>query len=256
MSNKNSIHDFDVNLIVEYYSNTERQGCGSPDVTLKALSFIDDLSSCSHIADIGCGTGGQTMTVASKFKGKITGVDLFPTFVDLFNRNAKRLNLQNRVKCIVDSMDNLKFKDNELDIIWCEGAIYNIGYEKGLREWRKFIKDNGYIVISEASWFTNERPAEIEDFWMDAYPGIDTIPNKIAQMQNAGYSPIASFVLPENCWTEHFYDPQVKPRKDFLKKHEGNKFAKGFIENQIHEEQLYRKYNKYYGYAFYIGKKI
>jgi hypothetical protein len=57
------------------------------------------------------------------------------------------------------------------------------------------------MVISEATWFTNERPAEIEEFWMDAYPCIDTIPNKITQMQKAGYSPIASFVLPENCWT-------------------------------------------------------
>ena len=117
MSNKNSIHDFDVNLIVEYYSNTERQGCGSPDVTLKALSFIDNLSSYSHIADIGCGTGGQTMVLASQFEGKITGVDLFPTFVDLFNRNAEQLNLHNRVKCIVGSMDNLQFKNEELDII-------------------------------------------------------------------------------------------------------------------------------------------
>jgi len=256
MSNKNSIHDFDVNLIVEYYSDTERQGCGSPDVTLKALSFIDNLSTCSHIADIGCGTGGQTMVLASQFEGKITGVDLFPTFVDLFNRNAEQLNLHNRVKSIVGSMDNLQFKSEELDIIWCEGAIYNIGFEKGLSEWRKFLKDDGHIVISEATWFTDERPAEIEEFWMDAYPGIDTIPNKIAQMQKAGYSTIASFILPENCWTEHFYDPQVQPREDFLKKHAGNKFAEGFIENQRHEEQLYRKYNKYYGYAFYIGKKI
>ncbi|MCG8475010.1 MAG: class I SAM-dependent methyltransferase [Cytophagales bacterium] len=255
MSNNNSIHDFDINLIVEYYSGTERQGCGSPDVTLKALSFIDKLSPCSHIADIGCGTGGQTMVLASQFEGKITGVDLFPTFVDLFNKNAEQLNLQHRVKGIVGSMDNLLFENEKLDVIWCEGAIYNIGYEKGLREWRKFLKNDGFIVVSEASWLTDERPAEIEEFWMDAYPGIDTIPNKIAQMQKAGYSLVAFFVLPENCWTEHFYDPQAKPREDFLKKHAGNRAAEGFIENQRHEEQLYRKYNKYYGYAFYIGKK-
>lgn len=256
MSNKNSIHDFDVNLIVEYYSNTERQGCGSPDVTLKALSFIDNLASCKHIADVGCGTGGQTMVLASQFEGKITGIDLFPTFVELFNENAKKLNYSNRVKGIVCSMDNLKFKNEELDIIWCEGAIYNIGFEKGINDWRKFIKKNGHIVISEATWFTDERPSEVEEFWMDAYPGIDTMPNKMAQMQKAGYTPIASFVLPVNCWTEHFYDTQVQPRKDFLKKHAGNKFAEGFIENQRYEEQLYRKYNKYYGYAFYIGKKV
>jgi hypothetical protein len=28
-------------------------------------------------------------------------------------------------------------------------------------------------------------------------------------MQKAGYIPVASFILPENCWTEHYYQPQV-----------------------------------------------
>jgi len=37
-----SIHDIDLNLICEYYSGVERQGPGSPEVTLKALSFIDN----------------------------------------------------------------------------------------------------------------------------------------------------------------------------------------------------------------------
>ena len=45
MSNENkSIHEFDFNLICEYYSSVERQGPGSPEVTIKALSFIDNLT--------------------------------------------------------------------------------------------------------------------------------------------------------------------------------------------------------------------
>lgn len=256
MSDNNSIHDFDVNLIVEYFSYLERQGPGSPEITRKALSFIDNLSANSHIADLGCGTGGQTMIMAGHTEGKITGVDLFPTFVDLFNSNAAKLNLQERVQCIVGSMDDLHFEDEELDLIWCEGAIYNIGFEKGLREWRRFIKKNGFVAVSEASWFTEERPEEIEKFWMDAYPGIDTIPNKVAQMQSAGYIPIATFILPVDCWTEQFYVPQVKAQESFLRKYAGDKFAEGFIAYQRHEEKLYMKYNEYYGYVFYIGQKI
>jgi ubiquinone/menaquinone biosynthesis C-methylase UbiE len=256
MSTENkSIHEFDVNLIVDYYSNTERQGPGSPEITLKALGFIDGLSSRSHIADVGCGTGGQTMVMAQNTSGKITGVDLFPTFVDLFNSNAEKLDLQERVKGIVGSMDNLQFQNEELDLIWSEGAIYNIGFERGLKEWRRFIKTGGYIAVSEVSWFADEQPGEIEEFWMDAYPEIDTIPNKVDQMQKAGYVPVATFILPENCWTEHFYAPQVSAQEAFLKKHAGNKLAEGFIKNQRHEEQLYQKYKAFYGYVFYIGKK-
>ena len=94
MSNENkSIHEFDFNLICEYFSNIERQGPGSPEVSVKALSFIDNLTNKSRIADIGCGTGGQTMVLAQNTPGHITGIDLFPSFIDLFNIKASKLNL-------------------------------------------------------------------------------------------------------------------------------------------------------------------
>ena len=50
MSNENtSIHEFDFQLICEYFSSLDRQGPGSPEVTIKALEFIDNLT--------GVGTG-------------------------------------------------------------------------------------------------------------------------------------------------------------------------------------------------------
>ena len=251
-----TIHEFDFELICEYFSNIERQGPGSPEVTIKALSFIDNLTIDSKIADIGCGTGGQTIVLSRHTLGHITGIDLFPTFIDLLNLNAKKLNLQDRINGIVGSMENLSFQNEELDLIWSEGAIYNIGFRRGLNEWNRFLKTGGYIAVSEASWFTDKRPAEIDKFWQDAYPEIDTVPNKVAQMQNAGYIPIATFILPENCWTEHFYTPQVSAQKNFLKKYKGNKTAEELMANQRHEAELYYKYKEWYGYVFYIGKKI
>jgi len=257
MSNENkSIHDFDFNLICEYFASIERQGPGSPEITLKALGFIDNLTEKSRIADLGCGTGGQTMTLAQNAPGQITGLDLFPYFIDLFNRNARQLNLQDRVKGVVGSMDNLPFQKEELDLIWSEGAIYNIGFERGLNEWKQFLKKGGYIAVSEASWFTDERPAEINNFWIEAYPEIDTIPNKVGQMQKAGYIPVATFILPANCWTEHFYALQAEAQEKFLKKYAGNKTVEKLIFYQRHEAELYYKYKDFYGYVFYIGKKI
>jgi len=255
MSEIQSIHDFDLELICEYYSGLERQGPGSPEITYRALSFVDGLKEESRIADIGCGTGGQTMVLAQRAPGKITGIDLFPKFIDIFNQNAKKLNLHDKVIGSVGSMDNLPFGENELDLMWSEGAIYNIGFERGLCEWYKFIRQDGYIAVSEVSWFTDKRPVEIEEFWMDAYSEIDTVPRKMAQLQSAGYIPIACFVLPEVCWTTNFYAPQVTVQKTFLEKYAESDTAKAFIENQRHEEQLYEKYKEYYGYVFYIGKK-
>ena len=257
MNNENNtIHEFDFNLICEYFSNIERQGPGSPEATIKALSFIGNLADNSRIADIGCGTGGQTITLAKNAPGKITAIDLFPTFIDILNANARALNLQDRLHGLVGSMDKLEFQDESLDLIWSEGAIYNIGFERGINEWRKYLKKGGYIAVTEATWFTDERPEEIDKFWMDAYPEINTIPKKLDQLQKAGYLPLASFILSENCWIENFFKPQIAVQKSFLEKYSSNKTAEEFIAYMRREEELYHKYKDYYGYAFYIGKKI
>lgn len=257
MNNENkTILGFDVNLICNFFLNTERQGPGSPEITLQALSFINHLTDKSRIADLGCGTGGQTMVLAQHAPGKITGLDFFPGFIDQFNKNAQRLHLQDRVEGIVGSMYDLPFEKEELDLIWSEGAIYNIGFERGLNEWRNYLKTGGYVAVSESSWFTEERPAEIHKFWMEAYPEIDTIPNKVAQIQKAGYLPVATFILPEHCWTEHFFAPLVKAREIFLSKHAGNKTVEELMAFQRYEAELYLKYKEFYGYVFYIAKKI
>lgn len=251
-----SIHEFDFNLICEYFSSINRQGPGSPEATIKALSFIGNLNENAVIADIGCGTGGQTLVLANNTQAKIFGVDLFPNFIEIFNENFSRKKLDNRVSGIVGSMDNLPFQENKLDIIWSEGAIYNIGFERGLKEWKKFLKTNGYLAVTEVSWFTEKRPQEIQNFWMDAYPEIDTISNKIDKIQKAGYIPVASFILSENCWEENFYEPQVVAQETFLKKYADNEMIKSFIQNMRHEANIYSKYKEFYGYVFYIAKKI
>ncbi|NVK43941.1 MAG: methyltransferase domain-containing protein [Oceanospirillaceae bacterium] len=251
-----SIHEFDYSLICEYFALLDRQGPGSPAVTVKALSFIEGLTPASRIADIGCGTGGQTRVLAGHAPGSITGLDLFPDFIHIFNANSQAAGLSDRVRGVVGSMDSLPFGEEELDLIWSEGAIYNIGFERGIREWRRFLKPGGYLAVSEASWFTECRPDEIDRFWTDAYPEIDTIASKVRQIQLAGYVPVATFTLPESCWTDHFYAPQVPAQERFLQQHPGNAAAADLVAEQRHEAELYDRYRAYYGYAFYIAKKL
>lgn len=255
-NNNNTVYEFDINLICDFFLHTERQGPGSPDTTAKALSFVDNLNHESRIADIDCGTGGQTFTLARNTTGTITALDAFPGFIDKLNLHAGRMNLQDRIKGVTGFMESLPFQRESLDLIWSEGAIYNIGFERGINEWRAFLKPGGYIAVSESCWFTEERPAEIHDYWMQNYSEIDTIPVKVAQMQKAGYIPVATFALPEDCWIEHYYLPMADARKRFLLAHEGNKAAERFVEYLQLEESLYLKYKKYYGYVFFIGKKI
>jgi len=156
---------------------------------------------------------------------------------------------------LTGDMTALTFDDESLDLIWSEGAIYNIGFEKGLKEWRRFLKPGGYIAVTEASWFTPERPTEIETFWNTEYPFIDTVPSQVAVLQGCGYIPVAAFILPPECWSEEFFRPQPAAQEKFLAKHHGNKTAEDFIANMRHEAYLFSRYGQYYGYTFFIGRK-
>ena len=250
-----TIHEFDFALINEYFTELERLGPGSPAETIRALSFIGNLANKTKIADLGCGTGVQTMVLAQNTEATITALDLYAGSIDKLNATAEKLGLQHRVKGIVASMDNLPFPKEEFDLIWSEGAIANIGFEKGLNHWRDFLKKDGYVAVSYESWFTDERPAEIEKWWMDAVPEITTIGHNIAIMQKTGYIPVAAFALPEHCWIDNYFMPQKARQEEFLKKHAGNKAVENMIAFLRREADLYLKYKQYYGYVFYIGKK-
>ena len=250
-----NLHTFELDLLCEYFAAITRQGPGSPEVTERALGFVEGLSENSRIADLGCGTGGQTGELAARTPGRITGIDLFPAFIDRFNENMAARGVRDRVSGVVGSMDDLPFGAQSLDLIWSEGAIYNIGFERGIREWKRFLKPGGFLAVSDATWLTQFRPAEIEAFWNRAYPGIDTTSNRIRLIEQAGYTPMASFVLPESCWTEGFYVPQEEAQQRFLERHVGNPTAMELVENQRHEADLYCRYKAFYGYVFYILKR-
>ena len=251
-----TIHEFDFDLINEYFTELERLGPGSPAETIRALGFIGNLSNKTKIADLGCGTGVQTMVLAQNTEATITALDLYAGSIDKLNATTEKLGLQHRVKGIVASMDNLPFQKEEFDLIWSEGAIANIGFEKGLNHWRDFLKKDGYIAVSYESWFTDERPAEIEKWWLDAVPEINTIGHNISIMQKTGYIPVAAFTLPESCWIDNYFIPQKARQEEFLKKHAGNKTVEDMIAFMRREADLYSKYKQYYGYVFYIGKKM
>lgn len=247
------ILDSDFSLIVDFFKGLDRQGPGSEAVTRLALLLCGELPADAHIADIGCGTGGQTITLARSTTGTIIASDLLPGFTEILRQKITALGLSERITVIEASMDKLPFGEGEFDLIWAEGSIYNIGYERGLNLWRRFLKPGGILAVSEVSWLTDSRPAEIENFWNQNYPQIDTIPNKIAQMNKAGYVPVAHFAQAEQCWWNYFR-PIEAHYEDFLREHEQSEPARELVEHFREEVALYEKYSQYYTYVFYIGQ--
>ena len=246
----------EIDLIIDLHKNSERQGPGSKSDTLKALHFLN-LSPDKElrIVDIGCGTGGQTITLAQNTNSQITAIDLFPSFLEKLNRESQTLGLEDKISTLEKSMDDLPFEKGALDIIWSEGAVYNMGFENGIKQWRDYLKIGGYLAVSEITWITHSRPAEIENFWNREYPEIDTASRKIEILETNGYSLVGYFYLPEKSWMENYYKPMEARFENFLKRNDYSKLAKKVVEDNKAEIELYERFKEYFSYGFYLARR-
>ena len=246
----------ELELIIDLHKNSERQGPGSEEETLKALDFMDlPRDRELKITDIGCGSGGQTITLAKNLNGQITAVDLFPEFLDELNEKSQKKGLTEKIIRLEKSMDDLPFNDKEFDIVWSEGAIYNIGFESGIKKWKNYLKVGGYLAVSEITWITNSRPKELEEFWTQEYPEIGTASNKIKILENNGYTLVGYFYLTQNSWIENYNKPMEARFETFLKRNNNSELARKVVKENKAEIELYQKYKDYYSYGFYIAKK-
>ena len=242
-------------LLIEAHIWLDRQGPGSSEMTRRALGFVDNLDANSRIVDLGCGTGGQTIVLAQNTAGHITGVDMIPSFIERFGATVQTLQLEERVAGMVGSAENLPFGKGELDLIWSEGMIDGIGFEKALTYWKDFLKQDGYVAVTCPSWLTEDRPSEVASFWADAGSKLDTVGGNVSILQQIGYQFVAAFTLPETCWTDHYFIPREAAEKALLEKYPGSETVKAYVAGDKYEVELYAKYKQYYGYVFYIGKK-
>ena len=245
-----------LDLLIETHIGLERQGPGSAETVKKALGFLGPLDRFKQIADLGCGTGGQTMLLAEHVPGNITGLDMFPVFIDELKRKAKRKNLENRVTGLAGHMENLPFQKNSFDLIWSEGAIDNIGFREGLAHWHGFLKQGGFVAVTCPSWLTKEHPALVEQFWSDAGSHLDPVEKNVEILQDCGYAFVAAFALPEECWTDNYFAPREKAIRRLLEKYAQSETMKEYAEQNQREVELYLKYKQHYGYVFYIGRAI
>jgi SAM-dependent methyltransferase len=154
------------------------------------------------------------------------------------------------------SMDSLPFAEGELDVIWSEGAIYNIGFARGIAEWRRFLKPGGLLVVYEITWTTASRPADLQRHWQTEYPEIDRASTKIGQLEQHGYVPIGYFVLPPRCWLDPYYRPLQARFDDFLRRHGHSEAARAIVSAEEHEIQLYEAHNAHFGYGMYVARRV
>ncbi len=250
------MEDLHMQLLIDLHKQNHRQGPGGEEETRQALKLASlDPSRPLKIADIGCGTGASTLILAKELDAHITAVDFLPEFLEELQIRARSRGVAEKITTLECSMDALPFADEEFDLIWSEGAIYNMGFQAGIAAWRRLLKPEGKLVVSEITWLTVARPREIESHWQREYPEIDLASAKMRILEEHGYTPEGYFILPSHCWLEHYYRPMQSCFEAFLERHSGTPQARDVVGAEEREMALYEKYNPYYSYGVYVGKK-
>ena len=156
--------------------------------TRKAFRMLPQMEK-PRILNIGCGSGVPTLELARLSQGEVMGIDIDQPALDKFTRKIKKAGLTDRVQAVNCSIFDMDFADESFDIIWSEGSIYAIGFERGLREWKRFLKPGGFIVVHDEQGNVRE---------------------KLEQIYNCGYELLGYFILSKEIWWTEYFAPLEK----------------------------------------------
>ena len=156
--------------------------------TRKAFRMLPKLDK-PRILDLGCGSGVPTMELARLSNGEIIGLDIDDALLDVLRSKIEKAGVSDRVKAIKCSIFDMEFPDNSFDIIWAEGSISVVGFERGLREWKRFLKPEGFMVIHDEK---------------------GNIEGKLKQISSCGYELLGYFILNEDVWWDEYCIPLEK----------------------------------------------
>jgi len=240
-----------VNYFLQIYGTLPRAGPGSNRLTRKAFEMMRHLPASPRILDVGCGPGMQTIELLRIGAGTVLALDFLPEMIDRVHAKAARAGVSDRLETIVKDMKEMDFPASSFDIIWSEGAIYNLGFEVGLKKFQEFIRPGGYVAVSEAVWLKPNPPSEVVEFWRE-YPEIDTVAAKLEIIKHTGYEVIGSFVLPSTAWTDQYYDPMEVRIAEKAKDWTGVSEAEAVLHEARNEIAVFRRYSGYFGYAFFV----
>ena len=244
-------------VFLEIQRGLPRQGPGSEESTLKALSLCTGLPERLAILDIGCGPGRQTVALAQALAAShITAVDLRPEYLSELKHHAQAARVANRIHIVAADMHALPFPPHRFDLIWAEGAAYIMGFDKALVAWRRWLKTGGCLAVSELVWLRTDPPAEVAEFFAREYPAMTHLETRVTALRASGYEPLGHVTLPDSDWWADYYTPLEAKLPSLYETYVGDEAALRLVETTEREIDLRRRFGAGYGYAFFVGRSV
>lgn len=235
------------------FAGLSRQGPGSVSSTRKAVSLLPPLPE-GTVLDLGCGTGASTLVLADVLGRTICASDVNAASLETLRGRAQAAGLADRITTAIASADGTGEAEESAALIWCEGAVFTVGVEKGLRHWHSILKPGGVAVFSEMVWFDAVRPPEADAFFRQCYPPMMDVAGLVALCSTCGFRFHASFKSPDSDWTDEYF-AVLSPA---LERYRGSSDAniRAVVAECEREQEIARKYLGSYGYAFVVLQKV
>jgi SAM-dependent methyltransferase len=244
-----------MDLVYELFSSLPRGAPGSRGTTLQALSRLDGLPRGALVLDVGCGTGPQSRALASAGLEPIAA-DVSPMVLDILRQRAVWQGISSMVRPVAADMARLPFRSVTFDLLWCEAAVYNLGFAEGVESLAVYLKSGGLMAVSEIVWLTREPSPGNRDFWAAEYPAMLDFDEARKAVGRAGLELLDDFLLPESDWEENFYTHLERALPDLLARHPGDEQAAELAEMCRKEISMHRRYGHEYGMAFFLMRKV
>lgn len=222
--------------------------------TRQAFQMLPELDK-PRILDVACGQGRATLELARLSGGQVVGLDIDQTALEVLSWRIEEEGLAARVQVVHGSMFDMDFPDEYFDVLWAEGALNVIGFERGLREWRRLIKPQGFLVIHEGVWLQPDPPKAIRDRWQPVFPEINTIPSYLEQLPRYGYRPVGHFALPDDFWWLNYYALIEGRIQEMRQRYADDQAAQRILDKEQREVDLYHAHRRWYGSAFLVMQK-
>lgn len=227
----------------------------SPGDDAETRHILHRLSQRSYrvVVDAGCGAGRQTLVLAQELHTVIQAVDSYEPFLNELGRRAQEANLEHLVQTHCLDMRNIPAAFQNIDLLWSEGAAYNIGFANALATWAAALVPGGIAAVSELSWLAERRPQAARDFFGTCYPQMRTVEDNVALAESANYQVLFTHPLPAQAWVEGYYDT-LAPRAARLREH-SDAAVRDLAAETLREIEVFAHSEGSYGYVFYVLKR-
>ncbi|MBW1616839.1 MAG: class I SAM-dependent methyltransferase [Deltaproteobacteria bacterium] len=183
----------------------------------------------------------QTIELAKVSNGKIVAWDNHQPFLDILTERVKKEGVEKNITPINMSMLDMDFKEKSFDIIWAEGSLYIMGFKNGLKKCGLFLKDNGFLAVTELVYIASDPHSEVVEYFNTEYPDIKDVRENIEIIEKENFKLISNFTLPKSAWLDNYYLPMETELFELNKKYSGDKEASAMFDAMQKEIDLYKK---------------